>query len=236
MSRGGNMDYTRNEIIGKCNEAMSNVSTFYNQKFVNYRGRTTDTNEYYTEVIAEFVCDNIKEFEEIPTVTRQASYKTQGHGGDYSQQSNRLEEITAMQMFKQSQAGTAYDYIGKIIDYQVPLKNKKDDEVGKIDLLSVSYDTLYILELKKEDSTETMLRCILEGYTYLKTVDSDKLVNDFGLMGIHKVCSCPFVFREKNQWKEMQENRPQLMKLMKLMDSKPYYIKKIKDKFIITED
>lgn len=230
------MGYLRKEIIEKCDQAIKDVANFYKSDFINYRGKTSDTDEYYTEVIAEYVCDNIENFHEIRKITRETSYKTCGHDGKYFDASNRVEEITAMKIFNQCKDGSEFDYVGKIIDYQTPLKNVKNDEAGKIDLLSVLSDTVFILELKKEDSDETMLRCVLEGYTYLKTVDEDKLVDDFGLKGINKVCASPFVFRKMSQWKEMQENRPKLFQLMKLLNSKPYYISVQDNKFVVTED
>ncbi len=229
------MGYTRNDIIRKCKKEILNVSNFYKADFINYRGKTLDTGEFYTEIIAEFVCRYLDEFEKISKITRESSYKTSRHDGNYSATSNRLEEITAMQMFNQCKQGFKFNFIGEIIDYQTPLKNKKTDDAGKIDLLSVKDDTVLILELKKEDSVETMLRCALEGFTYLKTIDTDKLIADFQLKGINKVCASPFVFLGKHQWKEMQEHRPQLMRLMKLIDSKPYYISMQENKFVITE-
>jgi len=100
--------------------------------------------------------------------------------------SNREEEKIAMKLFHSSQnQGKVFDIIGKIIDYQTPLKNVQTDDAGKIDLLAYNEKenpkTLRILELKKPDSEETMLRCVLEAYTYLKVVDKDKLLKDFGL-------------------------------------------------------
>lgn len=230
------MGYSRKDILDLCKAALLDVSNFYKSDFINYRGKTSDTDEYFTEIVAEFVCENIDAFNGINQIKRQASYKTSGHTGSYSDSSNRMEEITAMQMFNQCKGGLAYDYIGKIIDYQTPLKNRKTDDAGKIDLLSVKDDTVFILELKKEDSTETMIRCVLEGYTYLKTVHTEKLISDFALSGIHKVCSSPLVFRGMSQWKEMQEERPQLTKLIKMLGCKPYYIQRDNEKFIITED
>lgn len=230
------MVYSRREVIEKCEKEISDVSNFYKADFINYRGKTIDTGEYYTEVIAEYICDNIERFDEIQKITRRASYQTNEHEGNYSKNSNRLEEITAMQMFRQCKDGTEFDFIGKIIDYQTPLKNKKTDNAGKIDLLSVKDHTVFILELKREDSKETMLRCVLEGYTYLKTVDADKLCSNFNLNGIRNIYASPLVFRGKEQWREMQEQRGQLHRLMNLLSSKPYYITKRGDKYIITED
>ena len=113
--------------------------------------------------------------------------------------------------------GEAFDIIGKIIDYQTPLKNVQTDDAGKIDLLAYNKNTkiLRILELKKLDSDETMLRCVLEAYTYLKIVDRDKLLKDFELPKDTTVKACPFVFFEGEQYKEIQEDRKYLKELMK---------------------
>jgi len=230
------MGYTREDIISKCRNAIKDASTFYKQSFVNYRGRATDTGELYNEVIAEFVCDNLVELRSISCITRESSYKVEGHDGEYSENSNRLEEIIAMKMFNQCKDGSEYDFIGKIIDYQTPLKNKKNYDVGKIDLLSVNGNTIFVLELKKEDSTETMLRTVLEGYTYLKTVDFEKLKRDFKQYKIENIKASPLVFRKKELWKEMQEDRPKLKRLMKLLDSVPFYIAEVNNKYVITEE
>lgn len=219
------MGYTHQQIIDKCFVALKDAKTFYKQSFINYVGKTSDTDEYYTEVIAEFLCKNLSSFiNGIPEITRQETYRTERHNGQFDPSSTREEEIIAMEMFNRSENGHIYDYIGKIIDYQTPLKNKRSDVAGKIDLLSYDGETLYILELKKPDSDESMLRCVLEGFTYMKTVDKEKLLNDFKLPPETKIVACPFVFKDRNQHNEMKEHRLQLFKLMKLLYSKPYYI------------
>ena len=143
----------------------------------------------------------------------------------FNPNSKREEEITAIKMFNQCKDGSVYDFIGKIIDYQTPLKNTSKDEAGKIDLLSFDGKTLRILELKKKDSKETMLRCVLEGFTYLCTVNQAKILKDFCLPDSTEIVACPFVFFDEEQHKEMKEDRPWLKKAMMLMNSKPYYIK-----------
>lgn len=227
------MGYTRSKIIDECKTAFQNISTFYKQPFINYRGKTDDTDEYFTEVIAEFLCGRITEFMNgITVITRETTYKTPGHNGIIKDlDSGREEEIIAMKMYDKQ-----YDYIGKMIDYQTPLKNKRTDEAGKIDLLAYDGATLRILELKKPDSNETMLRCVLEGYTYLKTANISKLLADFELPSGTIVKACPFVFRSGEQHSEMREQRPHLKRLMDLLDSKPYYISEINGKFFVTEE
>lgn len=230
------MSYTRQKIINDCEAAIADIKTFYQAPFINYRGKTTDTDEYFTEVVAEFVCNNIERFKnDIPMITRKSSYKTASHIGNVPT-SNREEETIAIKMFNLSdKEGYVYPFIGKIIDYQTPLKSSKDDVAGKIDLLSYDGETLRILELKKPDSTETMLRCVLEGYTYLQTVDKEKLLCSFKLPPHTAVKASPFVFYSGEQHQEMSDNRPWLQKLMILLDSKPYYIKSENYKIIVEE-
>lgn len=226
------MGYTEKDIIEMCEEEMKNPSTFYQADVINYRGRTTDTGELYNEIVARYVHNHFAKFKGgIDTITREETYKTIGHEGHINPNSNREEERIAVEMFNQKK----FDFIGEIIDYQTPLKNTAEDVAGKIDLLSYDDKTLYILELKKPDSKETMLRCVLEGFTYMKTVDTEKLLKDFGLPPETNVVACPLVFLNGEQHKEMTEDRPNLKNIMHLLNSKPYYIIKENDKFRIVE-
>lgn len=230
------MGYSREEIIRKCQRALDDIKTFYKQPFINYNGKTNDTNECYTEVVADFLCNNISTYiSGIPQITREASYKTAGHDGAFDADTPREEEKIAMEMFKQSKTGVPYDYIGSIIDYQTPLKNKRTDVAGKIDLLSYDGKTLYILELKKPDSEESMLRCVLEGFTYMQTVNKEKLLDNFALPSSTIIKASPFVFRNKQQHEQMTEDRPHLFKLMQLLDSRPYYINKENNIYVVGE-
>lgn len=225
--------YTREEIEEKIDKATADMATFYQQPFINYCGRTTDTGEYYTEIIAEWCCNNIQLLESIQTIPRERPYRVETHDGiPPTSDSPREEELIAMKMFRQR----ALPEIGGILDYQTPLKAKKDkDGAGKIDLLAYDGKTLRILELKKPTSEETMLRCVLEGYTYLKAVDTKKLLKDFNLPADTVVVACPFVFayEKSNPYQEMQEDRPHLKKLMQILNSEPYYIREDEDRFDI---
>ena len=135
--------------------------------------------------------------------------------------------------FSQNQ-GKVFDIIGKIIDYQTPLKDIQTDRAGKIDLLAYNENkkTLRILELKRPDSKETMLRCVLEAYTYLKIVDKTKLLKDFELPEDTTIEACPFVFYGKEQYREMQaikDDRGNLGKLIEKLGIEVIYLKEEKD-------
>ena len=211
--------YSKKEIL----EEIQDMGNFYKRKVVNYRGTTSDSKEYYTEVVAEWILKNIYLFDYIKPITREKSYKVDSHDGkNKDNDSNREEEKIAMKLFDSSQnQGKVFGIIGKIIDYQTPLKDIQTDKAGKIDLLAYNEEEkiLRILELKRPDSKETMLRCVLEAYTYLK---------DFGLPKNTKIKACAFVFYGKEQYKEMQEikdNRKNLGKLIEKLGIEVIYLK-----------
>ena len=219
--------YSKKEIL----EEIQDMGNFYKRKVVNYRGTTSDSKEYYTEVVAEWILKNIYLFDYIKPITREKSYKVDSHDGkNKDNDSNREEEKIAMKLFDLSQnQGKVFEIIGKIIDYQTPLKDIQTDKAGKIDLLAYNEKekpkTLRILELKRPDSKETMLRCVLEAYTYLKIADKTKLLKDFELPEDTIIKACPFVFVEGEQYKEIQEDRKYLKELMKKLDVEPVYLK-----------
>jgi len=220
--------YSKEEIIKKLEESKSEMGQFYSENFLNYIGETSNEEGDYTEIIAEWLLDNFYLFDTIKMISRESSYKVDSHNGIIKDEnSNHEEEKIAMKLFHSSQnQGKVFDVIGKIVDYQTPLKNVQKDKAGKIDLLAYneSKKTLRILELKKPDSEETMLRCVLEAYTYLKVVDKDKLLKDFGLPKNTKIKACPFVFYGKEQYKEMQEDRKNLKELIEKLEIEVIYL------------
>ena len=219
-------EYTREEIIKKLQDSSKDMSTLYTQTFINYTGKTTDTKEKYTEVIAEWLLNNIDLLYKIKKITRLSSYKVDTHDGKHNNPtSNRKEEIIAMEIFRQG----SLNILGKVLDYQTPLKNERDDKAGKIDIVSYNKDikTVYLLELKKEDNEETMLRCVLEIFTYSKTLDKDKFLEDFNLPKDTKIKASPLVFFNGSQYKEMVEGDNKFLKqLMDKLDIEPFYITK----------
>lgn len=212
--------YSKEEIIKKLEASKSEMGQFYSEDFLNYISETSDKEGDYTEIIAGWLLDNIELFNEIKLITREKSYKVKTHDGIIkNEESKREEEKIAMKLFDSSKnRGKVFDIIGKIIDYQTPLKNVRGDKAGKIDLLAYNENenpkTLRILELKRPDSKETMLRCVLEVYTYLKVVDKDKLLKDFGLPEDTEIKACPFVFFNGKQHQDLKDGGENLENLI----------------------
>ena len=219
--------YSKNEIL----EEIQDMVNFYKRKVVNYRGKTSDSKDYYTEVVAEWILKNIYLFDYIKPITREKSYKVDSHDGIIkNEESKREEEKIAMKLFDLSQnQRKVFDVIGKIIDYQTPLKDIQ------IDLLAYNKKEkiLRILELKRPGSKETMLRCVLEAYTYSKVVDKAKLLKDFGLAEDTVIKACPFVFYGKEQYREMQQDREHLKDLIEKLGIEVIYLEEKNEEYSI---
>lgn len=170
--------YTREETIEELKKGLSNISNLYNAKCVNWSGKTKDTEEFYSEIIANELLRELKEFDKIPSVTRNQTYIRENHCNVEIDicKSNRNEENYAKRL-----TGLKLEGLGLIKDYQIPLKDTNENiGLGKIDLISFNEEnnTLYLIELKYLDNNETLLRASLESYTYYKIVDEKKLKND----------------------------------------------------------
>ena len=90
--------------------------------------------------------------------------------------------------------------IGEIKDYETPLNYASS---RNIDLISVRAGKLYILELKKRNSRETLLRCLLESYTYSRLADRSRLKESFGLGQNAPICICPLIFDDSAAFQEL---------------------------------
>ena len=70
-------------------------------------------------------------------------------------------------------ADTDFDGIGRVLDYELPLDDKKDSAFGKVDLVSQVGDELILLEVKKCVSNEHPLRAMFEIFTFWKTLSDE---------------------------------------------------------------
>ena len=221
MVKQNSSGYSRIEIEHKLKASIENIDTLYQQRFINYRGKTTDTKETYAEVTAEILFNIVDVFDKVNVISRKNSYRVKNHNGTTANaHSNREEERIALGMF-----GGTFNHIGRIVDYQVPLKStNKDIGVGKIDLLSLIDGRLIILELKKENSKETLLRCVLEAATYWRKIDREKLIRDYIEFSADTVEMAVYVFKNSMQHEQYNKKDSYTRKLMEQLKVGIYFI------------
>jgi len=151
----------------------------------------------------------------IEQISRKSSYKVKSHATImHDMTTNRIEEHLALDMVRSAKE---YDLIGKMLDFQVPIKNiRKDCGVGKIDIIAYNGSDVTLLELKAKNSSETLLRCVLEIFTYWKQLDHQKFLYDFGLSQENIVKKAVLVFVDSVAYRqyENKEKYPNTHELM----------------------
>ena len=202
--------YSKVAFLEKLKPALVSVDTLYKQDFINYSGFTADTNELYTEVIAGELLSNIDLLDTISRISRDKEYNVKTHNGTTDNpESNRIEERIALGMYDKE-----YDHIGIVRNYQVPLKNKRSDSAGKVDLVSEKDGDLQLIELKAGTNKETLLRCALEIETYWRIADLEKLKKEFGCPAgsrVRKTILVPLNGVQHEQYKDKNSNIRRLM-------------------------
>ena len=152
------------------------AANFYKAPIVNYKGYVNGSKDLYSEVIAEtLINDNfIKDWLNLIPVRPEhfkINHPNTDENVDALKITNRKEEILAKLLFYQHEVAG----LGYIFDYQTPLKETRNDSYGKIDLLGYNTDDkcYSVIELKyrPSGSEETLLRCVLEAYTYYRLLD-----------------------------------------------------------------
>lgn len=172
------------------------AANFYKSAVVNYKGKVTGSKDLYSEVIAEtLINDNfIKDWLNL-IPERPEHFKINHPNTDENVEAlkitNRKEEILAKLLFYQGNV----DGLGHIFDYQTPLKATRNDSYGKIDLLGYNKDDkcYSVIELKyrPSGSEETLLRCVLEAYTYYRLLDIKQINSAKGHEGIQQLKKLP---------------------------------------------
>lgn len=175
MPRG----YAQHEMIEAIGSAIGSggIAALYKEPYIKRTGKTLDTRRFYSEVAAEALlhADIKRLLATHVTWTGRKDY-TVTHDGKTNPRSTRDEEKLAIGL-----QGKDLAHLGKVIQYQVPLKSRRSDEgVGKIDLVSLSpkHDRLYIIELKAKDNREGLLRAVLEIATYTRQIDEERFCRD----------------------------------------------------------
>ena len=208
--------YTKAETLSTAEEAVKSIDTFYKQNLVKYTGTAFHEKEFYTEIIAAFLLERLELFECIPAIHRKSSYRVTGHDGvAQNPNSNQKEAHLAYDLFRKGDVPG----LGRVLDYQVPLKDIQKNRAGKIDLVADDGSFFYLLELKRESNKETLLRCVLEILTYWYTVDQPKLLKDFLGSGVQRTVVPAVLLPEGcTAYRELTElragKRPNLAKLM----------------------
>ena len=236
-AKGRGRDYVKVQEL--YNKAKIIPSNFYADKFLNDRSCFLNE-ENRKRVIGNWIAEQLlddKLLDNIDKVPSPDTYLIKGHTKPVPENTtgrvNREEEKVAHRLFERE------DYtdsdIDFFVDYQVPIcrdqakKTDKSTNYGKVDLVSVSEKMreIYLMELKTYGSSETLIRCVCECYTYWKQIYHDVLAQEVAYKynkpeyASYKVVPAVLVF--DGQYQHLQFRSGYLHSLQELM--KKYGVK-----------
>jgi len=190
--------YTKDEIRAKWKELLCNPDLIYSTgtKLFNYKGVLKDEPEMlYIEYISQLISEDFGILESIGTnlnglrITKSFNVS---HDGT-SNATARTQKYGKIRFNEKPFALALYNsdhnfIFGKIFDYELPLKEKESSKYGEIDLLSRMENEVNVIELKigYTDSgkrNETLLRAIMEAFTFTKLLNNrkEKFINNMEL-------------------------------------------------------
>lgn len=221
------MDYTKEKIIEMTgtdiaehgnwikdldskNDFMG-ADTFWLSESASRIGKTSDTNENYTEVVGAFLLENgfieKDNFTGVKQITKKAPYQVHTKFSPAAcYLSLHLDEK-----------------FGTIVESEIELGNYPDDKAGVVDLVTYKKDTdeLNLIEFESDYSENTLLSAALKIQTHYQTIDKEKLVNDFYSKEDSPIPSknpqikkVLILLNNSNAYKEYQENRPIVTKIL----------------------
>jgi hypothetical protein len=162
-----------------------------------------DTKKPHDDVIAKYLLNhpNLFSNDYIPEIKRKGCYIQESHRQLASEKKGLAEKNE--NYLAQNLYGLIFDEIGEIIDFQIPIA---DGSFGGVDLLGYNENggdgVLSLIELKREDSTETILRAILEICTYFLQIETEKLKKELKEkkgFDVKKVRKVVLVFKGNDQ-------------------------------------
>lgn len=140
------------------------------------------TGDAYAEEIASFV---LSEFDDIALCIdglRQNGFRVDGHCGK-GEITTDISQVTEKRLVQGIFNLQQIDPLGKILDYEVPLKASQVDSHGDIDLLCLRDNSLLFVEAKKPNSNESILKAILQSFVYSSLVATvqDTFLEEYSL-------------------------------------------------------
>ena len=220
---------TLQEITADYKEAIEDPNIFYTQELLNRNGcvcldgkeKVTISNLIAEQMLKSNPLQHVRDIKMPSGMT----YLIKEHTGEpttKTKNSNRQEERVAMALFKKK------EYPGSDIDcfvnYQAPIyrgHDYKDEHLGKIDLIAISHKNkkIFLMELKKYASKETLLRCAAESYTYYKQIDKARLAEEIKIASVSDYEVCPAILVFKDQRQHMQFKSAIYDKVRKLIST-----------------
>ena len=135
-----------------------------------YQSESLKAASYSEKYFARWI---LEEFDDIALNTenlRQARFKVPDHHGQAQVAQTQVLEMTEKRLVRALFNAARLPPLGSMLDYEVPLKTTEAAPHGDIDLLTHDASSLLLIEAKQGGSSESLLKAVLQAYTYSSLV------------------------------------------------------------------
>ena len=129
------------------------------------------TGDAYAEEIASFVLSDFGDIRLEEGGLLQSGFRVDGHCGK-GEITTDISQVTEKRLVQGIFNLHQIAHLGEVLDYEVPLKAGQGASHGDIDLLCWRDSDLLIVEAKKPNSNESILKPILQAFVYSSLVST----------------------------------------------------------------
>ncbi len=158
----------------------------------------------YSERVAEWIASSLPRITLVTKDLRE-SFRTDKHHGQISL-NTPISQITEKRIVRALFNASTLPALGTVIDYEIPLKRNRGAQHGDIDLLCKAGTTIYCVEAKKPKSSESLLKAILQAYTYTLLVwhRKDAFFKDFKLPAKYRLSPAVLTFSSAASGRQLE--------------------------------
>ncbi len=176
----------------------------------------------YTEMISQWIDESFPTIRLVPDGLRQRSFRARNHRGQINLQT-KIEQITEKRLLRAMFNLTELPKLGKVIDYEVPLKETNASRHGDIDILCVQSSSAICIEAKKPRANESVLKAILQAFTYTSLIApcKSRFLTDFGLSATLQLTPGVLTFANTPSGRQLKTPAkwPRLFRLIRTLNS-----------------
>jgi hypothetical protein len=176
----------------------------------------------YTEQIAGWIDTEFPGIRLATEGLRQRSFRVPDHRGQIKLQTG-IEQLTEKRLVRAMYNLTDVPVLGKVIDYEIPLKETDDANHGDIDLLCVQSDVAFCVEAKKPGSNESILKAALQAFVYTLLVATRRaaFLADFAFSATVRLTPAVLTFASAKSGHQLnnQGSLPKLWRLVATLNS-----------------
>ncbi len=179
----------------------------------------------YTEWISEWIEEAISQSQIVLVEKglRQRSFNVTTHQGQIELNTS-IDQLTEKRLVRAVFNQLHNPILGKIIDYEVPLKDSNDDKHGDVDLLCVLNESILCIEAKHPESSESLLKAILQAFTYTSLLATKReiFLKDYDLSPNLRLTPSVLTFANTQSFHQIKEQDqfPNLWRLVATLNSK----------------